>query len=235
MKLLLRRFVRWILAVVAIVMFWEQAQAQRLGCTDPVLPDPGWVNDVQQLEYTHITSDYGPRYPGGGGTNPHIGIDYGIGKGVKAFAVASGDIVEIADIGENDSRIKIGRWSYFHMEDSSSTLQHYPPGTLVKKDCLPGSTSGELDRPVLVFRDMGATKGLYVTQKTQTDLLSFCDPRSTTTVITKSWVDLASDEVLFQVVLDGQIKGAVAGIAAAVAAHWGLGKGMEHSSIYERG
>ncbi len=63
--------------------------------------------------FTPINSDYGPRNVTSG-TNPHIGIDYHLPQGGKAYAVSSGSIQVISISGSNPF-IQVGNWRYFHM------------------------------------------------------------------------------------------------------------------------
>ena len=90
-------------------------------------------------QYGQINSDYGPRHITNG-TNPHVGIDYQLTKGGRAYAVAPGQITHIYRDGTN-GYIRIGNWRYFHLEAGSSADNtwrcavakgaQYPTGAIV--------------------------------------------------------------------------------------------------------
>lgn len=65
----------------------------------PTLPDPGWKNGASGA-YTSINYDYGPRMVASG-SNPHVGIDYDIRTGYKAYAVEGGGVTLISAAGDD--------------------------------------------------------------------------------------------------------------------------------------
>ena len=96
----------------------------------PTLPDPGWENGITAA-YTTINYDYGPRVVSSG-SNPHVGIDYDIRTGDKAYAVSGQSITAISAAGDN-SLIQTGMWRYMHMVIDGPYVQTdtYPAGNTV--------------------------------------------------------------------------------------------------------
>jgi hypothetical protein len=74
--------------------------------------------------FTPINSDYGPRNVTSG-TNPHIGIDYHLPQGGKAYAVEGGAITHIS-FNEPNGYVRIGSWRYIHLKvgESQDQLWH---------------------------------------------------------------------------------------------------------------
>ncbi len=162
--------------------------------SNAVLPDPGTRSTTT---YTAINSDYGPRNFTGqtlSNSNPHVGIDYRITTGNKAYAVEGGDVTGIK-VGASDAMIVIGNWRYIHMEDSSTIVQGYAKGSIDNTD----SDNPVPKANIVVFREI--VDGSTITRKAlSTQLFSdeieynvFDDPGGTliavsTTVSQGEWI-----------------------------------------------
>jgi len=161
--------------------------------SNAVLPDPGTRSTTT---YTAINSDYGPRNFTGqtlSNSTPHVGIDYRITTGNKAYAVEGGDVTGIK-VGASDAMIVIGNWRYIHMEDSSTIVQGYSAD-----DKNPLYLEG-IPADIIVFREI--VDGSTITRKALSTQLfldesgenKFIDPLTgnevavSTTVSQKEWI-----------------------------------------------
>ncbi|MDP2865924.1 MAG: hypothetical protein Q8O90_06750, partial [Elusimicrobiota bacterium] len=160
------------------LLFWTLMSPNTFAA--PNLPDPGWENGTPGA-FTPLTCDYGPR--NSVGTNPHIGIDYDIRAGEKAYAVEGG-AVSLADLGSDLAKISIGDWRYIHMATNTAIFQVYR-----KDDSNPFDLAHPIEADVIVFREVAGnsttTKKAISAKKFSND---FYDPLTGTPVLISTMV-----------------------------------------------
>ncbi|HOC93947.1 MAG TPA: CARDB domain-containing protein [bacterium] len=153
------------------------------------LIDPGTKKTGTETTdtFTRITSSYGPR--NSTGTNPHIGIDYGIKRTDSSYdkghAVEAGKITKI-QLSKNFSYLTVGNWRYLHIEDYRTHDDNFRVYTKDEDTCECEVINNEtkkclkykkfLDTTIVLQTDSGANA--YSRKEFQ-----FCDPISNKTKV----------------------------------------------------
>jgi PKD repeat protein len=94
------------LVIISIILFFNM---QLVLFSQPTLPDPIVGTSPP---YTVVSSAYGPRNTNG--TIFHLGIDYPLGKGGRANAIKSDDII-LFSMDNSLGYVIVGNWKYQHI------------------------------------------------------------------------------------------------------------------------
>lgn len=98
-------------------------------------------------QFGQINSDYGPRAVVSG-TNPHIGIDYQLYGGNKAYAVEDGQIDDIC-LSCGTPYIRIGNWRYIHLLTTTTADMTWEAKTLSANPNYPPNANIIIQRSIV--------------------------------------------------------------------------------------